>query len=99
MPAQAPANSQQDSNKIATSAITLLDEGGALRSIGEQFAGSAVIGTGSPSMPIAASHRRTGFVPQLPLSSDSADEQERINLGSSILLPKYCNEEVHYGLW
>jgi len=45
--------------------------GGAIRGIGEKFAVNPVTGTGSLTVPIAASPGRSGFGPRLSLSYDS----------------------------
>jgi RHS repeat-associated protein len=55
----------------AAPSISLPKGGGAVRGIGEKFAASPVTGTGTMSVPIAASPGRTGFGPQLSLSYDS----------------------------
>jgi hypothetical protein len=49
--------------------ITLPKGGGAIRGIGEKFAANPVTGTGSMTVPIATSPGRSGFGPQLSLSS------------------------------
>ena len=50
--------------------ISLPKGGGAVRGIGEKFAANPVTGTGSISVPIAASPGRSGFGPTLSLSYD-----------------------------
>src|SRR5512134_3754671 len=68
-------------------AITLPKGGGAIRGIGEKFAANPVTGTGSMSVPIAASPGRSGFGPQLNLSYDSGSGNGPFGFGWSLSLP------------
>src|SRR5258708_28819362 len=63
--------SATDGARTAIPAISLPKGGGAIRGIGEKFAVNPVTGTGSLTVPIAASPGRSGFGPQLSLSYDS----------------------------
>ena len=69
-------------------AITLPKGGGAIRGIGEKFAANPVTGTGSLSVPIAVSHGRAGFGPQLSLSYDSGAGNGPFGFGWSLGLPQ-----------
>ena len=69
-----PDNSQDTSARGSPATpptLSLPKGGGAIRGIGEKFAANPVTGTGSMSVPIAASPRRSGVGPQLSLSYDS----------------------------
>src|ERR1700756_5252023 len=67
--------------------ISLPKGGGALRGIGEKFAANPVTGTGSMTVPIAASPGRSGFGPQLSLSYDSGAGNGPFGLGWSLSFP------------
>ena len=67
--------------------ITLPKGGGAIRGIGEKFAANPVTGTGSMTVPIAASPGRSGFGPQLSLSYDSGAGNGPFGFGWSLSLP------------
>ena len=67
--------------------ISLPKGGGAIRGIGEKFAANPVTGTGSLSVPIAASPGRSGFAPQLSLSYDSGAGNGPFGFGWSLSLP------------
>jgi RHS repeat-associated protein len=67
--------------------ITLPKGGGAIRGMGEKFAGNPVMGTGSMSVPIATSPGRSGFGPQLSLSYDSSSGNGPFGFGWSLDLP------------
>ena len=71
--ADANRNRDVDSNGfiVRAPAVSLPKGGGAIRGIGEKFAANPVTGTGSMSVPLAASPGRSGFGPQLSLSYDS----------------------------
>src|SRR5512146_2273094 len=71
----------------AAPAIALPKGGGAIRGIGEKFAANPVTGTGSMSVPIAASPGRSGFGPQLSLSYDSGAGNGPFGFGWSLALP------------
>lgn len=61
-----------EGQKISSApSISLPKGGGAIRGISEKFAANPVTGTGSLSVPIAASPGRSSFGPQLSLSYDS----------------------------
>lgn len=61
--------------------------GGAIRGMGEKFAANPVTGTGSMTIPIAASPGRAGFGPQLSLSYDSGAGNGPFGFGWSLSLP------------
>lgn len=67
--------------------LNLPKGGGALRSIGEKFAANPVTGTGSLTVPIAASPGRSGFGPQLSLTYDSGIGNGIFGLGWHLPLP------------
>ncbi|MDQ1053858.1 hypothetical protein QE394_001786 [Arthrobacter sp. SORGH_AS 212] len=67
--------------------IELPKGGGAIRSLGEKFAANPVTGTGSLSLPIAASPGRAEFGPALPLTYDSATGNGPFGFGWSLSLP------------
>jgi hypothetical protein len=71
-PSQANDKKGSESNGFQSRApaLSLPKGGGAIRGIGEKFAANPVTGTGSMSVPIAASPGRSGFGPQLSLSYD-----------------------------
>ncbi len=62
-------------------AVSLPKGGGAIRGMGEKFAASPVTGTGSMTVPIAASPGRGGFGPQLSLTYDSGAGNGPFGLG------------------
>ncbi|HXF41693.1 MAG TPA: SpvB/TcaC N-terminal domain-containing protein, partial [Blastocatellia bacterium] len=68
-------------------AISLPKGGGAIRGIGEKFGANPVTGTGSLSVPLATSHGRSGFGPQLSLSYDSGAGNGPFGLGWNLSLP------------
>src|SRR5882762_3517139 len=72
---------------IAAPTISLPKGGGAIRGIGEKFAANPVTGTGSMTVPIAASPGRSGFGPQLSLSYDSGAGNGPFGFGWSLGLP------------
>jgi RHS repeat-associated protein len=67
--------------------ISLPKGGGAIRGIGEKFAANPVTGTGSITVPIAASPVRSGFGPQLSLAYDSGSGNGLFGFGWSLSLP------------
>ena len=84
--------------------VSLPKGGGAIRGIGEKFAVSSVTGTGSLTVPIAASPGRSGFGPQLSLSYDSGAGNGPFGFGWSLAvpsitrktdkgLPRYCDAD------
>jgi RHS repeat-associated protein len=83
--AQPTGNSQ--SFTIQPPTISLPKGGGAIRGMGEKFAANPVTGTGSMTVPIAASPGRGGFGPQLNLSYDSGAGNGPFGLGWSLGIP------------
>ncbi len=67
--------------------ISLPKGGGAIRGLGEKFAGNPVTGTGSMSVPIETSPGRGGFGPQLALSYDSGSGNGPFGFGWNLSLP------------
>ena len=72
---------------LSAPAVSLPKGGGAIRGIGEKFAANPVTGTGTMSVPIAASPGRSGFGPQLSLSYDSGSGNGPFGFGWSLSLP------------
>src|SRR5689334_5971341 len=68
-------------------AVSLPRGGGAIRGIGEKFTANPATGTGSLSVPLAASPGRSGFGPQLSLSYDSGAGNGPFGFGWSLSLP------------
>src|SRR5664279_2137246 len=88
-PAQ-PSDADQTRKAEPTTAappISLPKGGGAIRGIGEKFSVNSVSGTGSLSVPIAASPGREGFGPNLSLNYDSGAGNGPFGLGWSLSLP------------
>jgi hypothetical protein len=56
---------------LAAPQLSLPKGGGVVRGIGEKFAASPVMGTGSISVPVTTSPGRSGFGPQLSISYDA----------------------------
>ncbi|MGB4227400.1 MAG: SpvB/TcaC N-terminal domain-containing protein [Candidatus Dechloromonas phosphoritropha] len=67
--------------------LTLPRGGGAIRGMGEKFAANPVTGSGSVTIPIAASPGRSGFGPQLSLSYDSGVGNGPFGFGWNLSLP------------
>jgi RHS repeat-associated protein len=67
--------------------LSLPKGGGAIHGIGEKFTAAPVTGTGSLSVPIAASPGRSGFGPELALSYDSGAGNGPFGIGWSLSLP------------
>jgi hypothetical protein len=67
--------------------INLPKGGGTIRGIGEKFAANPVTGSGSMSVPIAASEGRSGFGPGLSLAYDSGAGNGPFGLGWNLSLP------------
>jgi Salmonella virulence plasmid 65kDa B protein len=85
---EAPTAQQpRDRQQSPVPAITLPKGGGAIRGIGEKFAANPVTGTGSMTVPIAASPGRGGFGPQLALSYDSGSGNGPFGFGWTLSLP------------
>ena len=81
------AENTQGAEPLSAPAINLPKGGGAIRGIGEKFAANPVTGTGSLSVPIAASPGRSGFGPQLSLGYDSGAGNGPFGLGWDLSLP------------
>jgi RHS repeat-associated protein len=84
---------RQDAQSARTSqfsapSISLPKGGGAIRGIGEKFAANPVTGTGSMTVPIAATPGRSGLAPQLSLSYDSGSGNGPFGLGWNLSLPE-----------
>jgi hypothetical protein len=88
-PNPAKDGDRQQSNSFTLSApkISLPKGGGAIRGMGEKFAANPVTGTGSMTVPIAASPGRNGFGPQLSLSYDSGSGNGPFGFGWTLSLP------------
>src|SRR6516225_3937727 len=67
--------------------ISLPKGGGAIHGIGETFTAQSITGTGSLTVPIAASPGRAGFGPTLSLAYDSGAGNGPFGLGWSLSLP------------
>ncbi len=72
---------------MAAPSLSLPKGGGAIRGIGEKLAANPVTGTGSLSVPLAASPGRSGFGPQLSLSYDSGAGNGPFGLGWRLSAP------------
>jgi RHS repeat-associated protein len=83
---QATSRSEGE-QRLAAPSISLPKGGGAIRGIGEKFAANPVTGTGSMTVPLAASPGRSGFGPQLSLSYDSGAGNGPFGFGWSLSLP------------
>ncbi|MGD9362758.1 MAG: SpvB/TcaC N-terminal domain-containing protein, partial [Desulfobacterales bacterium] len=85
---QTTATSDNNDNvQNSTPSISLPKGGGAIRGMGEKFAANPVTGTGSLSIPIAASPGRAGFGPQLSLAYDSGAGNGPFGLGWNLSTP------------
>ena len=80
-------NASNSAGSLRVPSLTLPKGGGAIRGIGEKFAANAVTGTGTVSVPIAASPGRSGFGPMLSLSYDSGAGNTPFGLGWNLSLP------------
>ncbi len=67
--------------------ISLPKGGGAIRGMGEKFAANPATGTGSMTVPIAATPGRAGFGPQLSLAYDSGAGNGPFGFGWNLALP------------
>ncbi len=83
----ASPQTNQNGNASPLPSISLPKGGGAIRGMGEKFAANPVTGTGSISVPIFTSPRRSGFGPQLSLSYDSGSGNGPFGFGWSLSLP------------
>jgi hypothetical protein len=81
------ANGAGEQKPFSAPSITLPKGGGAIRGMGEKFAANPVTGTGSMTVPIAASPGRSGFGPQLSLSYDSGSGNGPFGFGWSLSIP------------
>jgi RHS repeat-associated protein len=73
--------------EIGAPSLSLPTSGGAIRGIGEKFAANPATGTGSMTVPIAASPGRSGFGPALALAYDSGRGNSVFGFGWSLALP------------
>lgn len=80
-------NASAKAGRLHVPSLTMPKGGGAIRGIGEKFAANAVTGTGTVSVPIAASPGRSGFGPTLSLSYDSGAGNTPFGLGWDLSLP------------
>ena len=71
---------------------TMPKGGGAIRPIAEKFSANPATGTGSMSVPIAASPGRSGFGPSLSLSYDSGAGNGPFGLGWSLAVPSVSHK-------
>ena len=72
---------------VSAPQVSLPKGGGAIRGIGEKFGANPVSGTGSMSVPIAASPGRSGFGPQPSLSYDAGAGNGAFGFGWSLSIP------------
>ena len=86
-PKESGSDSAPATHQISAPTISLSKGGGAIRGMGEKFAANPVTGTGSMTVPIAASPGRSGFGPQLSLSYDSGAGNGPFGLGWNLALP------------
>ena len=85
---EAPTGPRTDNGfAVGAPQLALPKSGGAIRGIGETFAANPVLGTGTMSVPIAASPGRSNLTPQLALSYDSGSGHGVFGLGWSLALP------------
>jgi RHS repeat-associated protein len=94
MPDRSPSSVSEKSpetasgpDPMAAPSLSLPKGGGAIRGIGEKFGANPVTGTGSLSVPIAASPGRSGFGPQLALAYDSGAGNGPFGLGWRLSAP------------
>src|SRR5271168_3766407 len=73
--------------EAAVPQLNLPKGGGAIRGIGEKYTSNPVTGTGSLSVPLAASPARSGFGPQLNVTYDSGSGNGPFGIGWSLSLP------------
>jgi RHS repeat-associated protein len=85
---QAGAGADAGSAAPAPPVIQVPRGGGAIRGIGEKFGTNPVTGTGSLTVPIAASPGRNGFGPRLQLRYDSGAGNGPFGFGWTIDLPR-----------
>ncbi len=78
----------EPSFSVVAPKVELPKGGGAIRGIGEKFAANPVTGTGSLSIPIAASPGRSDFGPRLTLAYDSGSGNGPFGFGWSLDVPQ-----------
>lgn len=78
----------EPSFSVVAPKVELPKGGGAIRGIGEKFAANPVTGTGSMSVPIAASPGRSDFGPKLALTYDSGSGNGPFGFGWSLDVPQ-----------
>ncbi|WP_221413568.1 SpvB/TcaC N-terminal domain-containing protein [Peribacillus simplex] len=88
------AEGQKD---LMVPSISLPKGGGAIRDIGEKFSANPVNGTGSLTVPIAASPSRSGFGPELSLSYDSGAGNGPFGFGWNLSL-SFITRKTEKGL-
>ncbi len=81
------SNAQKDDFHLRAPQISLPKGGGAVRGIGEKFSVNPVTGTGSLTVPIAASPGRNGFGPHLELAYDSGNGNGPFGIGWHLSTP------------
>ncbi|MGA8742243.1 MAG: SpvB/TcaC N-terminal domain-containing protein [Terracidiphilus sp.] len=81
------SDSQSKSSPSSAPRISLPKGGGAIQGIGEKFSTNAMTGTGSLSVPLAATPGRAGFGPQLDLTYESGAGNGPFGLGWELSLP------------
>src|SRR6266540_3758222 len=82
-----PHDAQATNNQPLAPAVSLPKGGGAIRGMGEKFGVSPTTGTGTLTVPLAASPGRAGFGPQLALTYDSGAGNGPFGFGWSLGLP------------
>jgi len=85
-----------EKGSVSAPSLSLPKGGGAIRGIGEKFATNPVTGTGSMTVPIATSPRRSSFGQQLSLSYDSGAGNGPFGFGSSLGLPSVTCKTDNY---
>jgi RHS repeat-associated protein len=81
-----PESGKRPPFAIEPPSVSLPKGGGAIHGMGEKFAANPVTGTGSLTVPIAASPGRAGFGPKLDLSYDSGAGNGFFGLGWNLSL-------------
>lgn len=83
----ATSTSASGAGPATPAAVSLPKGGGAIHGIGEKFGANPVTGTGSITVPVAASAGRSGFGPSLALEYDSGARNGIFGIGWSVSLP------------
>ncbi|HEU5368180.1 MAG TPA: SpvB/TcaC N-terminal domain-containing protein [Ktedonobacterales bacterium] len=85
----APSSSKTtaEATSLPLPVLSLPKGGGAIKGIGEKFAGNPATGTASLTVPIAISQGRPGFGPQMSLAYDSGAGNGPFGFGWSLSLP------------